>query len=458
MRPWLGLAAAVALLAGACHAGSGGPAPSAATSPPTPARPPAAIAAPAPKPAPPAPPAPHEAATVAGADVVAAPAGVDGPEPDKWPAREGAVMATVPMRLVRGLEDVADNPRTFQGMLGDAPPPGLDISLLPPGAWLFGSMAVTKTESVPFAASAGRDAIVFDADRDGRLEPDEGTGAAESWRGFRWFPVSAPVRARMGVTVNEMRMPFRIGIGENMPRFISRPDAHREGVIASGGRRIRIAIIDNTLRCLFSHPGLDQLVVDADGDGAFDTSADSFERYRLGEAFPLGDADAVVTAVGPFGSTLTIAKSPTPSQRKASLRLKSAAPSFTATTIDGKPVDLARLKGQWVLLDFWATWCGPCRNELPHLKALRQKHPDVQIIGISGDDTAEPVAAFTKANGMDWPQVHAQARAIMRIYRVGSFPTSFLIAPDGTIAARDLRGPFIPTQVASLKDALKSKG
>jgi thiol-disulfide isomerase/thioredoxin len=74
----------------------------------------------------------------------------------------------------------------------------------------------------------------------------------------------------------------------------------------------------------------------------------------------------------------------------------SAAPDFSLQDLDGKQLDLANYRGRVVLLDFWATWCTPCRGEIPHFVELQDKYRDrgLQVIGISMDDNAKPVREF----------------------------------------------------------------
>ena len=88
---------------------------------------------------------------------------------------------------------------------------------------------------------------------------------------------------------------------------------------------------------------------------------------------------------------------------------------------------------------------------MPNLKSLRAKHPDLVILGISADRARAPLDAFIAAQAIDWPQIYDETGAVQRTYRITELPTSFLIAPDGRIAARNLRGPEMAGQIARLK-------
>jgi thiol-disulfide isomerase/thioredoxin len=114
------------------------------------------------------------------------------------------------------------------------------------------------------------------------------------------------------------------------------------------------------------------------------------------------------------------------------------APAISLTDITGKRLDLADYKGKVVVLDFWATWCGPCRIEIPGLIAMQDKYArqGFSVIGISFDDGAEPVVQFYKDFRMNYPVAVGNERLGELYGGVLGLPTTFVIGRDGRIYAR----------------------
>lgn len=130
------------------------------------------------------------------------------------------------------------------------------------------------------------------------------------------------------------------------------------------------------------------------------------------------------------------------------------APDFTLQTLEDEPLALSDLHGQPVVVNFWASWCGPCRAEMPELQRLHERlgPSGLVVLGVNQDETAQTIAQYRQKIDVDFPTVIDRRLGTSREYAVNSIPTTFFIDRDGVI--RDL---FIgPMSDAVLADNLKS--
>ena len=134
------------------------------------------------------------------------------------------------------------------------------------------------------------------------------------------------------------------------------------------------------------------------------------------------------------------------------------APDVALPTPEGKKVALSSLKGHYVLLDFWASWCGPCRGENPNVVAAYNKYKDrnFTIYGVSLDSNKDPWEKAINSDGLTWTQVSelkGWSSSVAGLYGIQSIPQNFLIDPTGKIIAHNLRGPALEE---TLESTLKS--
>lgn len=132
-----------------------------------------------------------------------------------------------------------------------------------------------------------------------------------------------------------------------------------------------------------------------------------------------------------------------------------AAPEISLPTPDGKTITLTSFKGKYVLVDFWASWCGPCRKENPNVVAAYNQFKDKNftILGVSLDDNKEKWTEAIAKDGLTWTHVsdlQGWQSVAARSYEVQSIPANFLVDPNGVIIAANLRGEELAAKLTEL--------
>ena len=174
----------------------------------------------------------------------------------------------------------------------------------------------------------------------------------------------------------------------------------------------------------------------ARGAGKVGISRDIYER--LSAAFPFNQKISKMTQTGLLKHDL----------------LGKPAPALDVPDMEGKQVDWQQYEGKVVLVDFWATWCGPCLEEMPNLKTLYKDLHDqgFEIIGINEDGDPEQVKEYLKSAGITWRQIMDESDELKlgERFEATLLPSTFLVDRKGTIVQFDLRGGEIRRQVEEL--------
>lgn len=130
---------------------------------------------------------------------------------------------------------------------------------------------------------------------------------------------------------------------------------------------------------------------------------------------------------------------------------------FTLPDPDGNNFSLSQLRGHYTIIDFWASWCGPCLAEAPNVKAIYEKHhkDGLEILGVSLDEekSRDKWVEAIKENGLDWHQVSSLKGwdcPVAKSFNVTGIPRMFILDPDGKIIAQDLRGEELAAKIDEL--------
>jgi thiol-disulfide isomerase/thioredoxin len=341
--------------------------------------------------------------------------------------------------------------------------------------------------------------LYIDSNQNGDLT-DDGTGEWDVVRDINGTNVefaTRPVRASWGTPMEETESgDYRLFIFRrpDMDGFSYATISGREGKVELGetpeadGKEYPIVLAEHTNDALYTVPAkgdltrrMVELCVDLDGDGTFkglmskegDKEFRSPERFNLADPFridgqwymarpSISGAELTITPIDPPGSDVASLQKPV--EVRPMLEPGTTAPAFTVETPEGKPLSLADFKGKVVILDFWATWCGPCLSSMPGLEKLYQKvkHQNVEVLSLNVYDDKDSFDEWIAANrGTKYnftfafdPAEKGSAESVAgQKYNVPGLPTLYLIDREGMVAAA-----FVGAQEARLIGALAKVG
>lgn len=351
---------------------------------------------------------------------------------------------------------------------------------------LFGTLKLGSGDSATSIAIVldepeGKPSRLFvDANANGDLTDDPApiwtprTSKAKDGTDLTMFSGSAKVSVTLGKEKAELNLPVyrfdkRDPARATLTGFLFYyADYAREGDVTLGGKTYKALLADRMATGDFRGKDAEssgvQLFIDSNEDGKLDARNEAFD---VRQPFNIGGQTYEIAGLTAGGESFRIQKSvKVVAEKKGPVAIAAGKPAtaFTAKTTDGKPVDFpASYKGKIVMLDFWATWCGPCIGELPGLTAAYEKYhgKGFEILGISLDRAGDEkkLADFTKAKNMAWPQVFDGkywSAEVAKLYDVHSIPAAYLVDGDTglVIAATGLRGAALDKTIA---DALAKK-
>jgi peroxiredoxin len=159
------------------------------------------------------------------------------------------------------------------------------------------------------------------------------------------------------------------------------------------------------------------------------------------------------TVVSRVPSAVGAPISSSPSPREGFL-----APDFTLDTLDGKKVTLSELRGKIVIINLWATWCPPCRAEMPALENAYEQYKDSEVIilglNVTNQDSERDIPTFVKEFGLTFPILLDRDGSVSTLYQLKALPTSYFVNREGIIRTVVIGGPMSETFIRSKIEAL----
>lgn len=289
-----------------------------------------------------------------------------------------------------------------------------------------------------------------DADRDRRISPEESLVGA---RGAGYMEWTMELRATPSGG-DAFPYPLTVVWPEGRGYVYLVGGAPRWGKFEADGRTATLVVVDGDLDGVYGTKG-DFYAVDVDADGVVHGDPDGHERFSLDEGFTLGAKSYRLSQIDPGGTRVRLV--PTGHvPPKPPLLPGFPAPELRFRTFpDGKPFVLSELRGKVVLIDFWATWCGPCMNELPFLLDLYAAHANrgFEIVGLSLDTSERDLRAVLADRSVQWPVAYegkSWDNSLAQLYRVYQIPTSYLLDREGVIRYRDVHGSELSERIVEL--------
>lgn len=230
-------------------------------------------------------------------------------------------------------------------------------------------------------------------------------------------------------------------------------DSYRAGEIQLDEELYRLVVLDENSDGQYDDLDGGTLLIDVDRDGELLLTSDSHEVFFLTEPFNLDGVVYEVVAMAQDGSWVEIAESDANVEPKLPLLAGFPAPIFERTDSAGNEFSLQALHGDVIVLDFWASWCGPCIYELPTLEHIAEEFAagGVRVVGINLDRSESDFRSAVEDFEVSYLQIYdSDTGPVGDLYRIAGIPMTYVIDRNGIITARGLRGENLIAAVQEL--------
>ncbi|HEY3939854.1 MAG TPA: TlpA disulfide reductase family protein [Bryobacteraceae bacterium] len=276
---------------------------------------------------------------------------------------------------------------------------------------------------------------------------------------YHYYPI------RLFIPEHDLYMRDTSGKAGSIGRTLARsPLAFVEGSVKIGGQMTLVRyMFDLAKDNAYADWGWQGM--DTNGDGKIEETANSDEWTFASDEnviFRVNGHDVSTVSLDLASGTFVVREHPAGDNKRIQLHLGDSIPEFSFTDLAGKSHRFSEFHGRYVLLDFWGTWCGPCRAELPNLeKAYRQfRARNFIILGMNDEEESAKVRKVLSDAGVTYPQSTGEAGKdlVHKRFRIDRFPTKALVDPQGKIIALDSDGSFDRQHLLSTLDKLLPPG
>ncbi|MDE2741776.1 MAG: TlpA disulfide reductase family protein [Gemmatimonadota bacterium] len=227
------------------------------------------------------------------------------------------------------------------------------------------------------------------------------------------------------------------------PKFKGHVFDMRVGSVELNGEEVKLAVVSGIDAATY-HAKSGDILWDLNKDGFFENETESRECYRIDSPFNILGRSLQVERISPSGDEIVLVPADVEVPSKSEITKGEPAPEFAVVDVHGDTLRLSDFRGRHVLLDFWATNCGPCIKDTPELVEIyraNQAH-GLEIIGISSDKSRDAVLRYVEKNGIEWPQVLEieNETKTKKIYNIGGIPSYVWVGPDGVVINPELKG------------------